>query len=63
MYLLFFYTDIFGLAPAAAVTMFLVVRLVDVLWDPLVGAFVDKHSPPWGKYRNKEGLVPICGVP
>ena len=37
MYLLFFYTDIYGLDAGAAATMFLVVRLVDVLWDPLVG--------------------------
>ena len=51
MYLLFFYTDIYGLDAGAAGTMFLVVRLVDVLWDPLVGAFVDKHNPKLGKYR------------
>lgn len=44
MYLLFFYTDIYGLNPGVAATMFLVVRLVDVLWDPLVGTYVDKHN-------------------
>ena len=52
MYLLFFYTDIYGLNPGVAATMFLVVRLVDVLWDPLVGTYVDKHNPRWGKYRS-----------
>ena len=60
MYLLFFYTDIFGLSPATAATMFLVVRLVDVLWDPLVGAFVDKHNPKWGKYRS---YLVLAGLP
>ena len=50
MYLLFFYTNVYGLKPADAATMFLVVRLVDVLWDPLVGTYVDKHNPRWGKY-------------
>ncbi len=60
MYLLFFYTDIYGLSPATAATMFLVVRLVDVLWDPLVGAFVDKHNPPWGKYRS---YLVLAGLP
>ncbi|MCR5414601.1 MAG: MFS transporter [Kiritimatiellae bacterium] len=60
MYLLFFYTDIFGLAPATAATMFLVVRLVDVVWDPLVGAFVDKHNPKWGKYRT---YLVLAGLP
>lgn len=52
MYLLFFYTNVYGLEPADAATMFLVVRLVDVAWDPLVGTFVDKHNPPLGKYRS-----------
>lgn len=60
MYLLFFYTDIYGLSPATAATMFLVVRLVDVLWDPLVGAFVDKHNPKWGKYRS---YLVMAGLP
>ena len=51
-YLLFFYTDVFGLSPATAATMFLVVQIVDVLWNPFAGAFIDKHDPPWGKYRT-----------
>lgn len=52
MYLLIFYTNVFGLEPGVAATMFLVVRLVDVLWDPVVGTFIDKHNPRWGKYRS-----------
>ncbi len=60
MYLLFFYTDIYGLDPGSAATMFLVVRLVDVLWDPLVGTFVDKHTPKWGKYRS---YLVLAGIP
>ena len=52
IWLLFYYTNVFGLKPAAAATMFLVVRLVDVLWDPVVGTFVDKSNPKWGKYRS-----------
>ena len=46
MYLLLFYTNVFGIDPKAAAFMFLIVRLVDVLWDPLVGTFVDKHDMP-----------------
>lgn len=63
MYLLFFYTNVYGLDPAAAAVMFLVVRIVDVLWDPLVGTFVDKHNPPMGKYRSYLllGGVPLTG--
>lgn len=60
MYLLFFYTDIYGLAPGVAATMFLVVRLVDVLWDPLVGTYVDKHNPRLGKYRS---YLVFAGIP
>lgn len=63
MYLLLFYTNVFGLDPGAAAFMFLVVRLIDVLWDPLVGTFVDKHNPQWGKYRSYLvlGGIPLSG--
>src|SRR5574344_1028628 len=53
-YLLIFYTNVYGLSAAAAAVMFLIVRLVDVAWDPLVGAFVDKQNPKIGKYRRSE---------
>lgn len=63
-YLLFFYTNVFGISPAAAAFMFLVVRLVDVLWDPFVGAFVDKRNPKLGKYRAYLvlGGIPLSGL-
>jgi GPH family glycoside/pentoside/hexuronide:cation symporter len=63
-YLLFFYTNVFGIGPAAAAFMFGVVRLVDVLWDPFVGAFVDKHNPKLGKYRAYLilGGIPLSGL-
>jgi glycoside/pentoside/hexuronide:cation symporter, GPH family len=59
-YLLFFYTNVFGISPSAAAFMFLIVRLVDVLWDPFVGAFVDKRNPKFGKYR---AYIIIGGIP
>ena len=52
IWLLFFYTNVYGLKPGAAAVMFLVVRIIDVIWDPIVGAFVDKANPRWGKYRS-----------
>lgn len=63
MYLLIFYTNVFGLDPAVAAVMFLIVRIVDVIWDPVVGAFVDKKSPRWGKYRTYLilGGLPLTG--
>lgn len=60
MYLLLFYTNVYGLAPTAAAFMFLIVRVVDVIWDPLVGTYVDKHSPRLGKYR---AYLVLAGVP
>jgi GPH family glycoside/pentoside/hexuronide:cation symporter len=52
IWLLFFYTNVYGLKPEVAAVMFLVVRFIDILWDPVVGAFVDKANPRWGKYRS-----------
>ncbi len=60
MYLLLFYTNVYGLDPAKAAFMFLIVRIVDVLWDPLVGTFVDKHHFRLGKYRV---YLVMAGVP
>lgn len=60
MYLLIFYTNVYGLEPAQAAFMFLVVRVVDVLWDPLVGTYVDKHNPRMGKYRS---YLVLAGIP
>lgn len=63
-YLLFFYTNVFGISPGAAAFMFLVVRVIDVLWDPFVGAFVDKRNPRLGKYRAYLiiGGIPLSGL-
>ena len=63
MYLLFFYTNVFGLDPYVVGIMFLIVRIVDVLWDPIVGAFIDKHNPKLGKYRSYLilGGIPLTG--
>ncbi|UKJ83789.1 MFS transporter (plasmid) [Priestia megaterium] len=50
-YLLFFYTDVFGLSAAAAGTMFLVVRVVDALADPFIGTIVDRTNSKFGRFR------------
>lgn len=51
MYLMFFYTDIFGLEAQVVGTMFLVTRVWDSLFDPIVGAFADRTRSKWGKFR------------
>ncbi len=51
MFLLFFYTDVFGITAAAAGTMFLVARLWDTANDPIMGMVCDRTKTRWGKFR------------
>lgn len=51
MYLLFFYTDVFGITATAAGTMFLITRVWDSLFDPVVGVLADRTRSQWGKFR------------
>jgi GPH family glycoside/pentoside/hexuronide:cation symporter len=51
MYLLFFYTDVFGISAAAAGTMFLITRIWDSLFDPVVGVMADRTKSKYGKFR------------
>ena len=60
MYLLFFYTDIYGLSAVDVSVMFTVGNIANVIWDPIVGALIDKHSPRLGKYR---AYLVYVGIP
>lgn len=51
LFLTFFYTDIFGISPAFVGTMFLAVRCIDAITDPLMGAFADRTQSKYGKFR------------
>ena len=51
MYLMFFYTDIYGISPALVGTMFLVTRIWDAAFDPFVGILGDRTETRWGKFR------------
>jgi GPH family glycoside/pentoside/hexuronide:cation symporter len=51
MYLLFFYTDVMGIAAAAVGTMFLITRVWDTFFDPVVGTLSDRTTSRWGKFR------------
>ncbi len=51
IFLLYYYTDVFGLAPAAVGTLFIVVRLWDAVTDPVMGAIADRTNTRFGKYR------------
>ncbi len=47
----YFYTDVFGLAPAVLATMILAVRIWDSINDPIVGIIADRTNSRWGKFR------------
>lgn len=50
-FMIYFYTDIFGISAAAAGTLMLAVRLFDGVTDPLMGALADRTKTRWGRYR------------
>ena len=51
MFLMFFYTDVFGLGAAAAGTMLLVVRILDGACDIGIGLWVDRTTTRFGRCR------------
>ena len=50
-YLMIFYTDVFGMSAAVVGTMFLITRVWDSLFDPVVGIIADRTESRWGKFR------------
>lgn len=51
LYLLYYFTDVYGIAPAAVGTMLLISKLVDAVSDPGMGLIADRTNSRWGKYR------------
>ena len=50
-FMLFYYTDVVGIAAGAAGTMMLAVRILDAFTDPVMGAIADRTRTRWGTYR------------
>jgi GPH family glycoside/pentoside/hexuronide:cation symporter len=50
-YLLYFYTDVFGLSAASAGIMFFVSRFSDAIFDVIMGMVADRTKTRWGKFR------------
>lgn len=50
-FLLFFYTDVFGIPAAAAGTLFMLSRFWDAVNDPMMGIIADRTETKWGKFR------------
>ncbi len=51
VYLLFFYTDVFGISATAAATMLAVTKFVDACTDPIMGTIADRTETKLGKFR------------
>lgn len=51
LYFMFFLTDVVGIAPAIAGTIFMVGRLWDAIFDPIVGMISDRTRTRWGRRR------------
>ena len=51
LFLLYFYTDIYGISAAVAGTMIGVTRLWESFSDPVIGMISDRTNTRWGKYR------------
>lgn len=59
-YLMLFYTNVFLLNPAVVGTIFMLSRVVNVIWDPIIGTIVDKVQFKFGRYR---GWMAISAIP
>lgn len=50
-WLMFFYTDVYGISAAAAGTIMLIARFWDMAIDPIIGVVSDRTNTRWGKFR------------
>jgi GPH family glycoside/pentoside/hexuronide:cation symporter len=62
VYLLIYYTDIFGITALAAGTMLALSRSTDAFFDPVIGMIADRTKSRWGKFRPflLYGCVPLA---
>ena len=51
LFLLYFYTDVFGIPASAVATIFLIGRIWDAVNDPLMGMIADRTNTKMGKFR------------
>jgi glycoside/pentoside/hexuronide:cation symporter, GPH family len=61
-FLLFFYTEVFGITAAVAGSMMMIVKCINAFTDAGLGAIADRTQTRYGKYRPFLiwGAVPLC---
>ncbi len=58
-FLLYYFVDLGGLAPAAIGLMLLITKLIDAFTDPMMGAIADRTRTRWGRYRPYLLFAPV----
>ena len=60
-FLLYFYTDFYGISAAVAAGIFFVARIVDAVTDPFMGYLADHTRSKWGRFRPylAFGAIPL----
>lgn len=51
IFIVYYYTDVYGLSTGSVTTMLLVVKLWDWVTDPIMGIIADRTNTRWGKFR------------
>lgn len=51
LFLMFFYTEVYGLSPVVAGSILFVARAWDAVWDIFLGVLVDRTRSRWGRCR------------
>lgn len=51
LFLNYYYTDVYGLSAASVAAIWLGVRVIEAVSDPLIGMVADRTHSRWGKFR------------